>query len=73
MVRTLWMFKYRFSISVGHYPTWHGKKRRFISVRNNGGRKADECLDINWEVGTIGGAITLWQIGVFEKILRFWK
>jgi hypothetical protein len=64
---TLWLFKGRVSFSA-HYLPQHPAR---FELSNNGGRRADELLDVNARIGKMALSFTLWQIGSFWRIVRF--
>lgn len=63
---TIWLFDGRVSLSA-HYLPQHPPR---IEISNNGGRRADEVLDVNARIGTLALSFTLWQIGAFWRIVR---
>ena len=65
---TLWMFNNRISFSIVYGKYW---EKPIYSIHNNGGRKANECLDIDINIHRLAFSMVLWNIGKFAKILKY--
>jgi hypothetical protein len=63
---TIWLFRSRVCLNA-HYLPQHPAR---LEISNNGGRRADECLDVNAHIGKLSLSFTLWQIGAFWRIVR---
>jgi hypothetical protein len=65
---THWLFNQRLSLSAQRCSDWPDGFRLYF--HENGGRRANECLDVNLNVGRYALSVTLWQIGGWSRILR---
>jgi hypothetical protein len=65
---TLWLFRDRLSLSAHYCPMW---RRGGLAFWDNGGRKENECLDLNACIGRWSLSLTLWQIRGWSRLLRF--
>lgn len=65
---TLWLFNQRVTLSARYCPTWD---RPMYYLTDNGGRKPDECLDINLTIWRFAMSLTIWGIGGLSTVLRY--
>jgi hypothetical protein len=49
-------------------PNWDHPK---LAFHENGGRRAFECLDLNWSIWRMVFSITIYNIGGLSRALRF--
>lgn len=62
-----WWIAPRITLCLGYYPLW----RRFrLAIYENGGRQADEALDINWQAWRFTGSLTIWGLGRLSWLTR---
>lgn len=55
---TPWLLNGNVSLSARHCPTWPAGFRLFF--HENGGRRRNECLDLNLNVGKWALSLTFW-------------
>lgn len=65
--RTWWPCAW-FSVGVGLYPQW---QRGGFCFRENGGRYADECLDMTIDVWKVTCTCTMWGLGRLSVLTRY--
>lgn len=64
----LWLFNRRLTLSAGYYPMWDTWK---LSIGDNGGRQANECLDLNLNVWYFHAGLTVWGLGWLSWLTRW--
>lgn len=65
------------SVMIGEHPIFltaqycRGWEYPRLHFHENGGRKANECLDLNWAIWKMAFSITIYNLGSWSRILKY--
>lgn len=63
----VWLLNDRLLFSIHHCPLW---QRGGLHFHENGGRTADQCLDITLVIGRTNYGMTIWRLGRLSWFTR---
>jgi hypothetical protein len=55
-------------LTANYCPGWETPK---LAFHENGGRQANECLDLNWSIWRMAFSVTICNLGGLSRVLRF--